>query len=343
MKKAFSRERDATHRALKKDVGEPTRSVLLRSAATLALRCGEYREAEKLVACALSGEPPAEIAEELRDVLENVSFARHLDLHGQKLEPDELQMSISGEGIAHGVAPSEEFVGRIDTVKKLVIRTGEQKEGKPYRDRSGPPGEIGQDYRVFISVPRAASFAVTLKLGRSQERELFPDAARKLIDELLTRLELFDKGDHGELRKLIPDAPYFTNFFSLAKKLAPSGEAVSQVGFTAMREGKERQVALRRPRSTLRLPSPKGESAERSERCEVRGALLHASALKPTKKEIKLLQPDGKEVSVRVREGMGDIVGSYWESEVIVEGIRLSRNVIELEDIRSANEHSLAE
>lgn len=45
-------------------------SVLHRSAATLALDCNDYRLAEKLACKALAGEPHPEIADELRDVLE---------------------------------------------------------------------------------------------------------------------------------------------------------------------------------------------------------------------------------------------------------------------------------
>jgi hypothetical protein len=51
---------------------EPSRSVLHRSAATLALDCGEYREAERLIAAALAGDPPGPIANELREVLDAV-------------------------------------------------------------------------------------------------------------------------------------------------------------------------------------------------------------------------------------------------------------------------------
>lgn len=51
---------------------EPTRSVLHRSAAALALDLGEWRIAERLICTALSGSPPPEIAEELRDMLETV-------------------------------------------------------------------------------------------------------------------------------------------------------------------------------------------------------------------------------------------------------------------------------
>jgi hypothetical protein len=49
---------------------EPSRSILYRSAASLALQVGEVRECERLAAEGLAGNPPDEIAQELRDVLE---------------------------------------------------------------------------------------------------------------------------------------------------------------------------------------------------------------------------------------------------------------------------------
>lgn len=51
------------------EVPEPTFSVLHRSAASLAIDCRQYRQAEKLAARALAGEPPPEIAGELRELL----------------------------------------------------------------------------------------------------------------------------------------------------------------------------------------------------------------------------------------------------------------------------------
>ncbi|MFH1116276.1 MAG: hypothetical protein V1792_20380 [Pseudomonadota bacterium] len=64
---------------------EPTRSVLFRSAASLALDCGELREAERLAVMGLSGNAPDEIADELRGVFERATLDRHLDLHGYQL------------------------------------------------------------------------------------------------------------------------------------------------------------------------------------------------------------------------------------------------------------------
>ena len=48
---------------------EPSRSVLFRSAAYLALKAKQYPEAERMAAFGLIGNPPAEIAFELRAAL----------------------------------------------------------------------------------------------------------------------------------------------------------------------------------------------------------------------------------------------------------------------------------
>lgn len=59
---------------------EPTFSVLHRSAGTIAFHCGQIRKAEQLAATALAKDPPLEIAEELRDLMEQVKFKMHLEL-----------------------------------------------------------------------------------------------------------------------------------------------------------------------------------------------------------------------------------------------------------------------
>nr|VFJ47770.1 MAG: hypothetical protein BECKDK2373C_GA0170839_101925 [Candidatus Kentron sp. DK] len=69
---ALDKETQAANLVADSDALEPTRSVLHRSAASLALECGEYRLAEKLIGRALSGEPPDEITEELRELYSHV-------------------------------------------------------------------------------------------------------------------------------------------------------------------------------------------------------------------------------------------------------------------------------
>ena len=51
---------------------EPRRSTLHRSAASLALQCGEFGEAERLIIAGLSGMPPDEVDAELRELLREV-------------------------------------------------------------------------------------------------------------------------------------------------------------------------------------------------------------------------------------------------------------------------------
>src|SRR5437868_4896270 len=74
LREAFEQERQAAAVSAEDLNLEPTRSVLHRSAASLALECGALREAERLIAVALSGNPPEAIAEELRDLLEQIYF-----------------------------------------------------------------------------------------------------------------------------------------------------------------------------------------------------------------------------------------------------------------------------
>jgi hypothetical protein len=61
-------EADAAYLLRDKFQAEPTRSVLFRSAANLALRCREFKKAERLVLTALTGNVPQELKSEMLDV-----------------------------------------------------------------------------------------------------------------------------------------------------------------------------------------------------------------------------------------------------------------------------------
>ena len=97
-RQAFELEAEVARLVANTDV-EPTCSVLHRSAASLAIDCKEYREAERPIATALSGNPPIEIAEELRDLLEQVNFNRGLALRGVQRYGSELQLTIAGQAV----------------------------------------------------------------------------------------------------------------------------------------------------------------------------------------------------------------------------------------------------
>jgi hypothetical protein len=349
LREAFLLEREAASLSAADLTFEPTRSVLHRSAASLAIDCGEYREAERLITAALSGEPPAEIADELRDLLEQVYFHRHLSLRGLTLEPEEVQLAIAGSSIGFGIAPSDEYVERVQAFEKMVYRTAERKMGIEYRERGNPERDIRTNFGVFVSVPRAASMAVTLRVGaatREQQLRLNFEkvvGASEIIDEIVYCLEVLNMGGNEEVEKHIQDKAYFNNFVALTKKMAPDGQDVNVVGLTVIRNGKKREVPFTkttsdlgrgrsRRRPQLRAPafSTTNEIAEEGDSyVEVEGRLKYADSIGTEVGTIKLVDSRGDEHTVIVPEGMmSDIVRPLWDSYVAVTGVRTDSGIL---------------
>lgn len=90
-RQAFEQETQAAGLIANTVDAEPTRSVLHRSAASLAIECGELQTAERLIATALSGNPPPEIAEELKDLFIQINLGQYLKRQGIHINIDELQ------------------------------------------------------------------------------------------------------------------------------------------------------------------------------------------------------------------------------------------------------------
>jgi hypothetical protein len=322
---------------------EPTRSVLFRSAASLALDCREHRAAEKLIAQALSGDPPAEIAAELRDLLEQVYFQRHLDLQGIVLEQQEFQMSISGNAVGHGFAESEMFINRVQDLQRMIYRTGERKLQHPFRDRGRSTVRLAEAVGIYISVPRAASFAVTFRLGRSKQMSLpGMDFGNVVIQDLMDCIEIIGSGSLMQLEQRIPDAAYRRNFSALAKRIAPDGEAVRVIGFTAGGVGEERRVLLTRTQSEIQQPEIAPVSAEQGERITLTGRLKYADSTKEDINRIKIVDKKGKLHSISVPQGMmDDIVRPLWDFDVTAYGIK-GRSILYLETIDKSGENEMS-
>ena len=92
LQQALKLESEAAGMVAKDITAEPTRSVLHRSAATLAVECGELSLAERLIARALAGAPPSGIAAELKDLFIQINLRNYLDRQGVTLTEDQLQL-----------------------------------------------------------------------------------------------------------------------------------------------------------------------------------------------------------------------------------------------------------
>jgi len=320
-RKAFELESKAAEQLISQPEAEPSRSVLLRSAATLALDIENYREAERLVCLALAGNPPTEIANELRDLYEQVNFNRHLELRGVTLAPEEFQMSIAGKGVGFGIVQTDEFVDRVSFVEKLIYRTAERRLQKPYRDSGRLSDELRDRFGLFTSVPRAASFAVTFRLGTQTELLPYMNSASAIVDELFDCLQLFNNQDDSRLKEVIPEEAYYRNFVSLAKQIAPDGKDISLVGLTAAREGGEKRVEITRQKKELlplvieERPKTKKTAVEHK---EITGTLRFADGTRGESGKIRLVDDAGEIQSIVVPQGLSDVVRSLWDYKVTV-------------------------
>ena len=253
---------------------EPAYSILHRSAGWLALDCNKPRLAEQLASKALAGDPHPKIAEELRDLLEQINFRRHLELKGITLEEGEIQLSLSGQSVGLGIVSQDEFFERVDNSSKVLRRIIERRSNRPFKDRGRPEKYIEENYQLFVSTPRAASFAVTLKLGRPTGQLSIPGISSTdvILDEFMDLMEMVSQSRVSEIRKWISDPAYLRNFIGLSKKIAPDGERIRQVGFTVLRGGTERFVEVTTPASEFPpIPTIEESQAVETELVEVRG------------------------------------------------------------------------
>lgn len=313
-RKAFEAEKKAAYLLFDKFDNEPTRGVLFRSAASLALDCNEIAEAERLVSQGLAGTPPKDIADELRNLYENINLQRHLEIEDITLSPTELQMSLSGNEVGFGFISSEEFLGRYKKFELLTYRTAERLAGREFRTGKIKAG-FKVNYQTYLSVPRAASFAVTIRLGKSPNVQLDffqGNPIEKVIDDIISNFNLINEGKEEELKKHIGNEKYFQNFISLTKAIAPDGDRVRQVGFTTSKNGSNVSVGFTRSNKSIKNYGSEKDSA--TETLIIEGTLEVADARKNI---ISITEANtNKKYNISVPDGLDDIVKEFWELDV---------------------------
>ncbi len=313
---AYEYEEKAAHLVPDNQESEPTRSILYRSAASLAHQSKRFRIAQRLVARGLSGYPPLQVERELKNLYEQINFEHHLELNGVVLSNEDVQLSLAGTAVGTGTILYNEFHKRIEQTNRLVTRTVQRLMGREYQKG----GSVSKLYKPFIpalSVPRIGSFAITIKLVHSEQLPLVPNAAQ-VIDEIMDGIELINDANEHRLEELIHDDPYYRNFVSLTRDMAPDGDRINLVGFTSNRK----TVAFTRKRQEIKFKATvqQAEEITRENRKPIRieGILDFASGRK--NERLGLTADDGKQYDIQVEAGMDDLVTSYWRQKVAVVG-----------------------
>ncbi|MDP3115469.1 MAG: hypothetical protein Q8M98_11975 [Candidatus Cloacimonadaceae bacterium] len=338
---AYEKEKEAAN-CLLNDYIEPSRSILFRSAASLAYDLGLFGEAEKLACMGLIGFPPEWVADELRDLYENINQGRHLDIKGSRLSDEEFQMSLTGNDVGYGFARFEDYLPRAEAISKLIQRTAQRKsQNGEFTKRI--PKSIIDGFTPYISVPRAASFAVTFKIAVPGEQIVLFEAVPKkdIIKEVLECIELLENNKVEELRTKIDSKEYYDNFVGICDNLLPDGDSIKTVGFTYSSDSGEKRVVVKTVKEKLEVSTELPTSGSNNlldgikngEEVTIRGILEVADKSKD-KPEIQINCNDVL-YRVRVPEGqIDDVVRPLWDKTVILKGKKYSKTIIDLEKIQ---------
>jgi len=328
---ALELEKDAANILPLEKSSEPTRSILYRSAAALAYHAEDFDVADWLIANGLSGYPPPEVKDELKDLYEDVNFRRHLSLKGTLLEPNKLRLTIWGNTTGYGKTLVDHLLPRIKHARTIFYRTVERLLNLPYRTSADVSREIKNLYGLYVDALEPSSFAVSFEISRpAQQLSLFPELEPKelpvpetITDELMTCFEMLQNEQFNELKDRIRNDDYLGNFVGVTKQLAPDGEDVKLVGFTSVHEGKERIVSLKKRRKAMptakTVLSEKVSILEEPETINLRGVLRQADSLrKGDLCVVKLLdEKNGKPKTIYVpRSLMKDVVQDFFEETV---------------------------
>ncbi len=329
MQKAFELEKQAALMIQSED-SEPTRSVLHRSAASLAYKCKKYREAERLVSRALAGNPPGEIISELRRLNRKVYFKLRLEEKDVSVSDQEFSMNLDGNQIFEGLAPVDLITQRITKLKKIFWNTIRHENGLAFGSQSRLKD---QSYTLWVSALEPSSIAVVLKLGVSGQMSLSTMGGFDTIfDRVMTNFHLLNRGDYALLQDHIADEEYYCNFVALAKEIAPDGDNVITVNFGALVNGQQRQVNFYRQQQEfgdVPLPDLLGSDNglyATDEVVSVRGILQYADSM-AEHKTVKLRNTEsGVTWSIIVPDAlMKDVVQPHFDEDVKIVGKRLAR------------------
>ena len=341
-RRAFELERNAALEFLRKPEVEPTRSVLFRSAASLALDCGEFLEAEKMVCHGLAANPPADLRAELRQLYEQMHFRVFLQDSQLRLIEQQIVVSLWGPAVAPDFVLLREVVERLKRAERLIYRTAERKSGLPFAEDADAPAAIRERFPIYQRMPIAASYAVVLQVGQTDRQLTLPFAAdaADIVTEVVDCISLYNTQNISGLQDRIADPAYRQNFASLVKRMYPRSPGISAVGIAAMTShGQVKIVELTQP-PQFRIEQAVFEQQDTRtpEPIRIVGQLFSAKST-PRTKRVEIKDDEGTTHPINVPEGMlADVVRPYFEARVVVDVMRASDGGLSLIDVHGEDE-----
>ncbi len=335
---AFSIELNAAMSLVAAD-REPMRSLLFKSAAAMALNAQMFRDAEKMIGYGLAGNPPDSIAEEMRNLFEDIKFHRSIEEAGKSLSRNSLRLSIDGTGVGLGWVESGEFIRRFQALTNMVYRSAQRMLNIATMGRQVPE-DILNKYAPYLGAATAGSFKIDIRFMKTDpdQTALFDEMEPSVFLDVVENLDLINTGQNVTLREKMGDNEFYLNFVQLSKVVAPDGDRIKSVVVTTQGVGAEKTVYMRKPKSDYPRFKKQSESAgiRKGKELVAVGKLKIADA---EANRIKVIDvKDGSESTyfINVDAGLVDIVKLYFDTRVRAYLRSTGRNQYELLDMESA-------
>jgi hypothetical protein len=210
---------------------EPTRTVLFRSASSLAFQAEDYHEACSLAFDGLSGNSPEEQAAELLEIATDAKF--RIQLIGQNLQVpnNEITLTLRGPHVSVGLAPAKQATLILQRLERLLrARVEDVFKNKLEAASVVSPTGSPKLYDVFMRPVAAEEFAVAFQLGLHEQLSLFGTVSPgdQIIADFMRDLQTIINS---------PAKAKDERFSAAVLRLEPDGKEVTSIEISSMVSG----------------------------------------------------------------------------------------------------------
>lgn len=210
-----------------------TRGVLATGAVALFLKADAAEVGLRFARRLLASEPelPEFAIRDIEDLVDDLRLARDFHARGQTVAPGAYECVLTGPHVAHGLAPADAVVQKVEQVSRLGMRVYEYLSHLPLRIGPVEP-YLRTRFGLLMAEPTAGSFRFQVRFSTQPEQlDLLGSAP---IDGNVTGafgsiLEAAVQADSMALKEIVPDEGYRLVFLKLVRNLAPTGSAIDRI------------------------------------------------------------------------------------------------------------------
>ena len=210
-----------------------TRGILATGAIALFLKADAPEQGLRIARRLLASEPelPEFAIRDIEELVDDLRLALDFHVRGETIAPGAYECVLTGPQVAHGLAPADAVVQKVEQVSRLGMRVYEYLSHLPLR--LGPvESHLRARFGLLIAEPTAGSFRFQVRFStHPQQLDLLASvpANGNLTSVFGSILEAATHPESTALTELVPDQDYRLVFLKLVRNLAPTGAAIDRI------------------------------------------------------------------------------------------------------------------